>query len=378
MKIFKQAKRIFQVVEDLISTNNKKLVIVTDGAAWVIDEVSYGICDNLSRQDAVVISSIVPFLLRGKIIHFINRYLGFDLKKIANLHPFNKLISIWWHGGAYSVEHEELNELTGRVSEASKYLDKIQITSSLYFEVLKNSGVPEDKIVHLPMGINLERFTLKESKQHYKKLLGIPQDKFCIGYFQRDGDEKPKLIKGPDVFIDFIKKLFSKRDDIFVLLTGPKRGYVIRNLSDIDVPFKYLGVLSFDEMPFCYGASDLYVVSSREEGGPASVLECMATGVPLISTKVGMAADLIENGENGFLVDIESSDGLVECALKILDNPNLRTKFVNNGRVTVANYDWKVLVKRYEEVLYKNWHFGFDGRSFDWRFKSLSKNCRLV
>ncbi len=80
----------------------------------------------------------------------------------------------------------------------------------------------------------------------------------------------------------------------------------------------------------------------------------MATGVPLISTKVGMAVDLIKNGENGFLVDIESSDGLAECALKVLDNPNLKNKLVNNGRVTVANYDWKVLAKRYEEVLYKN------------------------
>ena len=354
MKIFKQAKRVPQVVGDLISTTNKKLVIVTDGASWVIDEVSYGIYDNLSRQDAVVVSNIVPFLLRDKIIHFINRYPGFDLKIITNLHSFNKLISIWWHGGAYPVEHDEMNELIARVPEASKYLDKIQISSSLYFEVLKNFGVPENKIVHLPMGINLERFTLKESKRYYKELLGIPQDKFCIGYFQRDGDEKPKLVKGPDVFIDFIKKLFSKRDDIFVLLTGPKRGYVIRNLSDLGVPFKYLGVLPFDEMPFCYGTSDLYVVSSREEGGPASILECMATGVPLISTKVGMAVDLIKNGENGFLVDIESSDGLAECALKILDNPNLKNKMVNNGRVTVANYDWKILAKRYEEVLYKN------------------------
>ena len=49
-----------------------------------------------------------------------------------------------------------------------------------------------------------------------------------------------------------------------------------------------------------YRASDLYLITSRSEGGPLSLTESWATGVPVVSTRVGMSADYIRDGENGF------------------------------------------------------------------------------
>ena len=62
-----------------------------------------------------------------------------------------------------------------------------------------------------------------------------------------------------------------------------------------------------------YSALDAYVVPSRQEGGPKSVLEAMASGVPIVSTRVGQATELIRDGENGRLVEVEDAEALAEA-----------------------------------------------------------------
>ncbi len=47
------------------------------------------------------------------------------------------------------------------------------------------------------------------------------------------------------------------------------------------------------------------MIASRQEGGPKAALEAMATGVPLVTTRVGQAADLVEDGANGWMVEVE-------------------------------------------------------------------------
>ena len=89
-----------------------------------------------------------------------------------------------------------------------------------------------------------------------------------------------------------------------------------------------------------YKASDLYLITSREEGGPKSILESMACGVPLISTKVGMAEDIIIDGQNGYLVDIEDVDTIYNRACTLIENQELSLKFINSGLKTVKEYDW--------------------------------------
>ena len=78
-----------------------------------------------------------------------------------------------------------------------------------------------------------------------------------------------------------------------MLLTGPSRGYVKAGLDRARraVPPRVLP--DVDAVARAYDAIDVCVVASREEGGPRAVLESMATGVPLVTTRVGQAADLV-------------------------------------------------------------------------------------
>ena|SRR5436305_7351999 len=63
-------------------------------------------------------------------------------------------------------------------------------------------------------------------------------------------------------------------------------------------------------MAVLYRAVDAYLVASRQEGGPKAVLESMASGVPLVTTRVGQAMDLVEHGRNAFMVEPGDVDGL--------------------------------------------------------------------
>ena len=101
-----------------------------------------------------------------------------------------------------------------------------------------------------------------------------------------------------------------------------------------------------------YFICDFYLVTSRLEGGPKSILESMACGIPLISTKVGMAPDIINHGVNGFLVDIDDVETLVIKACEIIENEKLKMKLSDNGLETVKDYTWSKIASFYKKKMY--------------------------
>ena len=133
-------------------------------------------------------------------------------------------------------------------------------------------------------------------KSQCRDMLGLPDDKFIIGSFQRDtegGTRNPKLEKGPDLFCDYVEKIKDEKD-IHVLLGGWRREYVIDRLQAAEIPFTFFEKVPLEKLRVMYGACDLYVVASRFEGGPQAVLEAASMKVPIISRDVGIADAVLE------------------------------------------------------------------------------------
>ena len=102
-----------------------------------------------------------------------------------------------------------------------------------------------------------------------------------------------------------------------MLLTGPARGFVAAGLERLGVEYRHVLLPDPDAVAHAYRAVDLCLVTSRDEGGPKAVLESMATGVPLVTTRVGQAADLVRPGENGWLCDVEDAEGLAARVVRV-------------------------------------------------------------
>jgi hypothetical protein len=142
-----------------------------------------------------------------------------------------------------------------------------------------------------------------------RALLGIAEDAYVVGFFQRDSEGRdvllPKVQKAPDFFAAIMHEVSARHPRLHVLLAGPRRHWVRRELHRLGVRFSFYGkitegddyaggVISRDEMNLLVNCCELNVVTSRWEGAPRALMESVAVGKKTISTPVGIAADLLE------------------------------------------------------------------------------------
>ncbi|ASQ91574.1 glycosyl transferase family 1 [Prosthecochloris sp. GSB1] len=234
------------------------------------------------------------------------------------------------------------------ISRHHAAIDRIQVSCRFMEDVVLDTGIDPSKVFRIPIGINRTYFTpaTDETRSSVRKKLGIPMDAVVIGSFQKDGEGwkeglTPKLIKGPDIFLETVAILKRSVPELHVLLTGPARGYIRHGLEKLNIPYVHRLLDDYTEIGTHYRALDLYIVSSRDEGGPKAVLESMACGVPLVSTKVGQATDLVDHGENGFLVDVGDAEALAHYSLQVLDDRGQRTNVIRNGFATAEANDYR-------------------------------------
>jgi glycosyltransferase involved in cell wall biosynthesis len=204
------------------------------------------------------------------------------------------------------------------------------------------SGISPDRVRRIPIAVNTDYFPVvtPESKRAARLELGLPLDAAIVGSFQKDGvgwgnGMVPKAIKGPDVLIDVCAKLHEAMKGIHVLLSGAARGFVRSGLAARKVPHTYCWVNDYRRIATLYHACDLVLVTSREEGGPKAVLESLAAGVPLVSTAVGQAPDLVRHGETGWIAPVDSVEELVVYSQEaLLASQERRVSMRVKGRLT--------------------------------------------
>lgn len=283
---------------------NVDVYYITENANWAVLEVAKDIVYNFSEVKGKIVNN-TRFIRKDAYIHYgsLNVFLG---DKSIKKRKGNKVIVTCFH----IVDSDPRKH---QITEKDKYVEQWHTSCEITKNKLIELGVAKDKIKIIPIGVDNRNYTPIDcvEKTLKKKKMGITQDTIVIGYFQKDGNgwgegNTPKLIKGPDIFCNVVEKL-AMNYRIHVLLSGPARGYVKKRLEQVNISYSHY---EFKEAKFVsdlYKVIDVYMVTSREEGGPRAILESMASGVPIISTRVGQAPDIIENEENGILVAIASS-----------------------------------------------------------------------
>ncbi len=333
----------------------KPIHYIIEDNDWVIKEDGESITRHLREKYNLNANITTNFKdVKNSILHFGSRTTYFPTG-YQQIHPSNKVIFTWFHFTNDNKDSEYLLNL----KKGSERADFVHTSNQTTKKLLIENGVSEEKIVVIPLGIDIELYKVisKEEKLLKRKQLGIPDNAILIGSFQKDGNgwdegNEPKLEKGPDIFCDVVEKL-SEKYPVFVLLTGPARGYVKNRLSAKGIPFIHKYLEDPREIPQYFNLLDLYIVSSRNEGGPKAIMQSLASGVPLVSTKVGMASDILENGKNALLSDIEDIHSLVKNSVNIIENEELRDNLIKNGLDTSKKYGWDEIVQEYYDKLYK-------------------------
>lgn len=322
-----------------LSKPYSQLFIVGDNSGWSTD------VDALDLRNFAHKLSIKAQIIKRMYFNlpqFVHYTSQFSLLLPNTYKSKNKISLDYYHG------KPEQGEKFHQCFEAMKtHQDQIAMVrvSTREMEGLVKNIVGEKKVMCIPIGIDLSVFKpqTSEAKKKMRQLLNIPPGAFVIGSFQKDGSgwgegNEPKHIKGPDIFLKVVEELKKEIPNLHILLTGPSRGYVKQGLEKLGVPYTHRFLKDYRELNEFYDALDLYIVTSREEGGPKAILESMSKGVPLVTTAVGQAVDLAKNGENAMITSIEDVTALIRSALEVSHDPELRSKLIANGlRTAEAN-----------------------------------------
>lgn len=323
--------------------DHSRLMLVSGGKGWS------------TAEDARVIAEIAgslgirvaePYWLRLTQRQSVFYPCQFSLLGGPWIEHTHRLGFAYYHG-LPGTGVEAFDELYAQFRRRHPRLDRVQVSHSQMRDVVLDSGIDPAKVHLIPIGVDAGKFSPQTpaSRAAARERLGIAHSAFVVGSFQKDGvgwgeGNEPKLIKGPDVFLRAVEALHARVPELFVLLSGPARGYVRAGLERLGIPYRHVYLADPAGVAELYQALDVYVVGSRQEGGPKGVLDAMCSGVPLVTTRVGQAMDLVRHGENGWMVEPGDAEGLAHWAHQVAERRNDLHGVLRSARRTAELHDY--------------------------------------
>lgn len=192
------------------------------------------------------------------------------------------------------------------------------------------------------MGIDLDAFTstdIPKERTRIREELGIPQDAWVMIYLA-------ELIhnKNQKMLLDTLKLMIQKHPNTYLIMAGVDhyRGRIQEYAKEIGVEnnYRYLGWRSDKEA--LYAAADICTATSIREGFGLNLVEAMAMGLPVVATKNRGHNTIIQDGKNGYLVEVGDSEEMANRIISILTYNELH----KSGYEDLMKYDQREIIKR--------------------------------
>ena len=186
----------------------------------------------------------------------------------------------------------------------------------------------------VPLGFDLAAFAaIKGDERGDARLkLGLPPQAAVVTTVGR-----LTAIKQTHLFLQVIAQLAAGRSDVLAVIAGD--GELREDLTALAASLgiadrvRWLG-WQRDLVPV-YTATDVFLLTSRNEGTPVAIIEAMASAVPVVSTDVGGVGDVIESPDAGLVVPPDDVAGLVAAIDRLLSDDNLRARIAVHSRARV-------------------------------------------
>jgi glycosyltransferase involved in cell wall biosynthesis len=200
-----------------------------------------------------------------------------------------------------------------------------------------------DQYEVVPLGFDLAPFAAVDdrARQEARRALGIPAEALVISTVGR-----LTAIKQHRLFLDTVKRVVDAEPRAIALIAGDGelRGDLEAHAAALGISDRVRMLGWRRDLATIYAATDVFLLTSRNEGTPVALIEAMASGVPGVSTDVGGVGDVM-GGDTGRMAPFGDAAGLASAIVELLSDPALRAQLGARARARVLeHYDLGRLV----------------------------------
>lgn len=160
-----------------------------------------------------------------------------------------------------------------------------------------------------------------------------------------------KVKRVEDVVATFAKVQKAVGAKLLLVGDGPEMSGIHQQVKDLHIEHEVLFLGKRDNLSELYSMSDVKLLMSEKEAFGLVLLEAMACGVPAIGTRIGGIPEIIEPGENGFLVDLGDTDAAADAAIRILTDGELHGRMSEKALETAnQRFSSEKILAEYEAL----------------------------
>jgi UDP-glucose:(heptosyl)LPS alpha-1,3-glucosyltransferase len=234
------------------------------------------------------------------------------------------------------------NRLTYRFGRHRKI---VVVGSRLLAELERWHGVSGDRVVHIPNGVDVERFHpgRRDVRQQVLADLGIYGGSRVILFAGHEFERK-----GLDLAVRALARMETPAVLLVVGDDDPSRFRALA--ASLGIGDRVLFAGRREDMPDLYGVADAFLLPSRYESFALVCIEALATGVPVVAPRIGGVEDYVVDSVNGFLVEREEVP-IADALDRLLGNPAFHSEMASAARSSALAFDWKEIAGRYLDLL---------------------------
>ena len=215
-----------------------------------------------------------------------------------------------------------------------KNANTVIVPSEYLASIVTGWGISKDKVKVVYNGVDFRPSEL--SKEDARRKIGI---------FGHMIISVGRLVpwKGFRMLIKIMPSIFEINQAFRLIIVGdgPDKNILESMIKNLGLEKKVflVGRKSQEELAVYLAAADMFVLDTGYEGFSHQILEAMVAGVPIITTAVGGNKEVIEQGENGFLVRYNDEFNLIEAIRSLWQSPELQKEFITKGKEAAGKFN---------------------------------------